>query len=321
MERDTEVDSEAEEETVDTVSTFLSDKNMLVHDEDEETIAFSPNVARSTMNTLIHKIQTLRGKLIMDYEHTSAHWDPRKHQNTHIIPGQDIVGLQCPSCASVMTQRIGCKNAPKQKGSKPPVYTGPAATKMQCNAAKLARMEGSTDRCSECVVCRFVLEHVVPEGSCMPDCGCMDCNCLGDPRVHKLQFDVANRFDSTIALHELSLSVIIYQLMTINNYTIFVIRNDLDQNQGVPHYSSSEMLVLGAWCEGDAAAYLVIHWALPHQCSNRADAHVHRRKHMEGTKGDVRAAEPSAARTLTNRRVAVPSLPHVVVPYALIETH
>ena len=51
----------------------------------------------------------------------------------------------------------------------------------------------------------------------MPDCGCMDCNCLGDPRVHKLQFDVANRFDSTIALHELSLSVIIYQLMSINN--------------------------------------------------------------------------------------------------------
>ena len=217
----------------------------------------------------------------MDYEHTSAHWDPRKHQNTHIIPGQDIVGLQCPPCASVMTQRIGCKNAPKQTGSKPPVYTGPAATKMQCNAAKLARMEGSTDRCSECVVCRFVLEHVVP----------------------------------------VSLSVIIYQLMTINNYTIFVIRNDLDQNQGVPHYSSSEMLVLGAWCEGNAAAYLVINWALPHQCSNRADAHVHRRKHMEGTKGDVRAAEPSAARTLTNRRVTVPSLPHVVAPYALIETH
>ena len=93
MERDTEVDSEAEEETVDTVSTFLSDKNMLVYDEDEETIAFSPNVARSTMNTLIHKIQTRNGNLVMDYKHISTHWDSRKQKNTHIIPGQDICNL------------------------------------------------------------------------------------------------------------------------------------------------------------------------------------------------------------------------------------
>ena len=93
MESDAEVESEADEETVSTISSFLSDENMLVRDDEEQTIRFSPSVARSTMNTLIRKIQTRNGNLVMDYKHISTHWDSRKQKNTHIIPGQDICNL------------------------------------------------------------------------------------------------------------------------------------------------------------------------------------------------------------------------------------
>ena len=46
MESDAEVESEADEETVSTISSFLSDENMLVRDDEEQTIRFSPSVAR-----------------------------------------------------------------------------------------------------------------------------------------------------------------------------------------------------------------------------------------------------------------------------------